>query len=193
MDEALVSISYYKREDHQMGKEDQESSGFIIKDYRRFDAEGHERADSAHEEDVQQPIPTPKDMPKSSGATFQADSPLPDASTHQASTHVSKNAEQVNAANSTSTPLPDQAHGGDEEEVSFSSFVMSLATQALMQLGVVPPPEGYDFPKDVEGARNTIALLEMLNIKTKGNLTQLEASLLEDILHNVRLAFVKRG
>lgn len=78
------------------------------------------------------------------------------------------------------------------EDVSFSSFVMSLATQALMQLGVVAPPEGYELPQDIHGAKQSIDILQMLQDKTKGNLDAQEAALLEDVLHNVRLAFVRR-
>ena len=61
-----------------------------------------------------------------------------------------------------------------------------------MQLGVVAPPQGYDLPQDIHGAKHTIDLLQMLQDKTKGNLDAQEAALIEDILHNVRLAFVRR-
>ena len=75
--------------------------------------------------------------------------------------------------------------------ITFTSFVMSLATQALMQIGHLQPPPGVEMKKDVEAARQTIYILGMLELKTKGNLDPEEARLLQDILHSVRLIFVK--
>ena len=75
-------------------------------------------------------------------------------------------------------------------EVTFTSFVMSLATQVLMQLGQLPPPEGMKIPEDREGAKQTIDILGMIEAKTKGNLDSEEARLLQDVLHSVRLCFL---
>jgi hypothetical protein len=60
-----------------------------------------------------------------------------------------------------------------------------------MQMGEVPPPPGVDLPKDVEGARQTIDIIAMLDRKTKGNLDQEEQRLMTDVLHNLRMCFVK--
>lgn len=79
----------------------------------------------------------------------------------------------------------------DEREVNFSSFVISLATQALMQLGHVSPPEGVQVPVDKTAAKQTIDILALLDEKTKGNLDEEEARLLNEILHNLRLSYVK--
>jgi hypothetical protein len=75
-------------------------------------------------------------------------------------------------------------------EIGFSEFAMSLATQALMQLGQMQPPAGFNIPKDVIAAKQTIDILQMLEAKTKGNLDEREAALMSDILHNLRLAFL---
>ena len=77
------------------------------------------------------------------------------------------------------------------EEVTFSSFVVSLATQAMMQLGEIKPPDGVSIPVDLESAKRMIDLLSMLQEKTRGNLDEAENNLLEDILHSLRLSFVK--
>jgi len=80
-----------------------------------------------------------------------------------------------------------------ESEVNFSSFVMSLATQATVQLGQMAPPPGMDIPVDVESGKGTIDILAMIQQKTRGNLSKEEAKFLEDVLHTLRVSYVKRA
>ncbi len=77
------------------------------------------------------------------------------------------------------------------DEITFTSFLMSLATQVLMQLGEMKPPPGVDLEKDLVGAKHTIDLLSLLQVKTAGNLDESEAKLLEEMLHNLRMTFVR--
>ena len=86
---------------------------------------------------------------------------------------------------------PKSQQEGSSPEIDFSSFIMSFATQALMQLGEISPPPGMEIPKDVNAAKQTIDILSMLQIKTKGNLDPREDSLMEEILHNLRITYVK--
>lgn len=79
----------------------------------------------------------------------------------------------------------------DTEEVNFSAFVMSLATQALMQLGQIPPPPGVDLAVDKAAARQTIDIIGMLSQKTKGNLDTEEQRLMDEILNSLRFQFVQ--
>ena len=80
-----------------------------------------------------------------------------------------------------------------ESEVNFSSFVMSLATQAMVQLGLMAPPPGMEIPVDVESGKGTIDILAMIQQKTRGNLSKEEAKFLEDVLHTLRVSYVKRA
>jgi hypothetical protein len=80
-----------------------------------------------------------------------------------------------------------------ESEVNFSSFVMSLATQAMVQLGQMAPPPGMEIPVDVESGKGTIDILAMIQQKTRGNLSKEEAKFLEDVLHTLRVSYVKRA
>lgn len=82
------------------------------------------------------------------------------------------------------TPLPG-------EGISFASFLMSLATQAMIQMGEMAPPDGMPFSPDIEGARQTISIIEMLKAKTNGNLDAEETKLATDILHSLKLRFVR--
>jgi len=76
------------------------------------------------------------------------------------------------------------------EPVAFSSFIMSLATQVLVQLGQMPAPSGMEIPVDRESARQTIDILSMLQRRTKGNLSQEESRFLEEVLHSLRISFL---
>jgi hypothetical protein len=79
----------------------------------------------------------------------------------------------------------------EETPINFGSFIMSLATQTLMQLGAMKPPPGLDIKVDREAARQTIDILAMLQQKTKGNLDPSEAGMLEEMLHSLRMAYVR--
>jgi hypothetical protein len=80
----------------------------------------------------------------------------------------------------------------DHEEVSFTSFVMSLATQTMVQMGEMQPPPGMEIPVDVESARQTIDILAMLQRKTRGNLSTEEVRFMEEVLHTLRMSYVRR-
>lgn len=81
--------------------------------------------------------------------------------------------------------------GTPDADVTFSSFVLSLGTQGLMQLGDIEPPPGVPVTTDIEGAKQTIDILSVMKDKTKGNLTPAEDKLLEEVLHSLRLSFVR--
>ena len=72
--------------------------------------------------------------------------------------------------------------------VTFSSFVVSLATSAMNHLG-----EGPGAKVDLAMARHTVDLLGLLMEKTKGNLDEDEAKLLETVLYDVRMKFLERS
>ena len=73
----------------------------------------------------------------------------------------------------------------------FAQLVMQQANLAMMLLGKVPHPETGQITKDLETAQLFIDQLEMLEAKTKGNLTVQEANLLKQSLMSLRLAFVE--
>lgn len=74
--------------------------------------------------------------------------------------------------------------------VNFSTFILSLASSALVQLGEVPNPETGATEKNSELARHTIDILTMLEEKTQSNLDAEEARLLHDLLYELRMKFV---
>jgi hypothetical protein len=121
-----------------------------------------------------------------------------DESGNERSEGSSRSSSQANSIRSDSSASPQAeeeagatSHTTALAEITFGSFIFSIAHQALMQMGEVPPPPGVDLPKDVEGARQTIDIIAMLERKTKGNLDQEEQRLMTDVLHNLRMCFVK--
>lgn len=76
--------------------------------------------------------------------------------------------------------------------VDFSSFVISLATQAMMLLGEIENPETKERAVNTEAARQTIDILGMLEDKTRNNLSADEQKLLGDVLASLRMAFVSK-
>jgi hypothetical protein len=74
-------------------------------------------------------------------------------------------------------------------EIDFGTFVMSLATSALVHLGEVPHPEAEKH-LNLALAKQTIDILGMLRDKTRGNLTKEEGELLEHLLLDLRMKYV---
>jgi Domain of unknown function (DUF1844) len=73
----------------------------------------------------------------------------------------------------------------------FDMLVSYLYTTAMFQMGLLPGPSGERIPADLPNARRTIALIEVLQSKTTGNLTDEESKTLEDALYELRMGFVE--
>jgi hypothetical protein len=73
----------------------------------------------------------------------------------------------------------------------FSMLVQSFALTALHHLGLVPPESGGPAEKNLPLARQNIEILELLELKTRGNLEAAEAKLLTTLLYEVRMHFVE--
>ena len=76
-------------------------------------------------------------------------------------------------------------------DVNFSTFILSLASATFIEMGVIEDPQTKTKKKDLSSAKQHIDLLQMLQEKTRGNLDDEERGLLERILRDVRLQFVK--
>ncbi len=88
---------------------------------------------------------------------------------------------------------PDFTQPGSDEMASalFANMVVQQTNMALMFLGQIPHPETGKPVKDLETARMFIDTLEMLQVKTKGNLNKNEDALLKRNLTALRMAFVE--
>jgi len=90
--------------------------------------------------------------------------------------------EEKKAQEGDETPLP---------EINFSSFIFSLSTTAMYHFGDFPDPTTKDRRRNLAAAKQTIDLLSILKGKTEGNLEEDEEKLLDDILYELRMRYVK--
>lgn len=90
--------------------------------------------------------------------------------------------------------------GGEEHEpgsgapsppINFTTFILSLSSSALIQLGEIPDPFTQKVEKNLTAAHQTIDILGLLEQKTKGNLDEEEGRTLEAVLYDLRMRFLK--
>jgi hypothetical protein len=80
---------------------------------------------------------------------------------------------------------------GPLAEIDFTNFVLSLSTSALIQLGEIQDPFTQKSGRNLPLAKQTIDLIGMLKEKTKGNLSPEEEKVIEYILYDLRMKYVK--
>jgi hypothetical protein len=89
-------------------------------------------------------------------------------------------------------PAAEGRRSDQTPQATLADLVLSLAAQASLLLrDPSTPGEGLPAP-DPSGARQLIALIEMLEDKTEGRRTSDESRLLDEILCQLRLAYVER-
>jgi len=76
-------------------------------------------------------------------------------------------------------------------EVTFTTLIMSFNTSALYHLGEIEDPVSGGRNKDLMLAKHTIDTLALLQKKTAGNLSAEESELIENILYDLKLRYVK--
>ena len=74
--------------------------------------------------------------------------------------------------------------------LDFSTFILSLASTAMVHLGGLPRPDESAPEPDLPAAKQAIDMLNMLEEKTRGNLDDSEQKLLRSILYDLRVAYV---
>jgi hypothetical protein len=89
---------------------------------------------------------------------------------------------EATAADGDESPLP---------EVNFASFIFSLSTSAMYHFGDFPDPVTKEGKRNLPAAKQTIDILSILKTKTEGNLDENEKQLLDGILYELRMRFVK--
>jgi len=81
-------------------------------------------------------------------------------------------------------------HHSDMPEVNFSTFILSIGSSALVQLGEVPDPESGQMMENLLAAKHSIDILSMLQEKTKSCLENDEQQLLDTLLYDLRMKYV---
>ncbi len=79
-----------------------------------------------------------------------------------------------------------------ETGITFSNFILSLATTAAVHFGdIADPTTGEPGEPNLAAAAQMIELIAMLQERTRGNLIEPEERLLDDLLYELRLRYVQ--
>ena len=73
----------------------------------------------------------------------------------------------------------------------FQGLVISLAAATMQHLGKTLSPVTNKIEKNLPAAQSTIDMLDMLEAKTKGNLSEAESKLLKGVLAELKLNYVE--
>jgi hypothetical protein len=154
---------------------------FVVQDRRRFTMEG-EKTDSP-------PGAKEGETPSASAAAESQPKEMPSPPTAEEQ-HTQRGEYQT-----ASKQLDDMLDAAGAKrpanlEATFEGLISSLYLQAMMQLGMVREESAPAQP-DIIGARHTIDMIALLGEKTKGNLTERESHLLQNILFELRMAFLE--
>ena len=158
-----------------MDNNEEKEKAFKVDDRRRFSPEGELKPEHRGADD--QPA-SPTGAAEAAGASGQKD----------ASARTVRQSPQAGAdASGAGAP----GHDAAAAEISFSTFVVGLSTQALFHLGEIPDPATGQHARDLAGAQQLIDILGMIQEKTRGNLEPGEQSLIQAILFDLRMKYVE--
>lgn len=109
------------------------------------------------------------------------------------SSGVSKSGEDDISTAKKESPRSEQTRISDDAipEVDFPTFIVSLATQAMMLMGEVPEELKQEHV-NLPAAKQTIDIIAMIEEKTRGNLNEQEKKLVSDVLMSLRMAYVSQ-
>ena len=144
----------------------QEEHGFKVVDKRLFDADGKPREEAAGPESAG---PTATAPPPGTGERPPPPAPAEKAG---AAYYVGEAADEFG-------PL------------DFPQFILSISQLAFMFLGDLPNPQHGRRERNVVAAKQQIDLIELLQEKTRGNLTADEDRLVSTLLYELRMRFVE--
>lgn len=81
--------------------------------------------------------------------------------------------------------------GEETREIDFSTLIMSFASAAMISLGHVPDPATGRIVRNPAVGLQNIGIISLLKEKTKGNLSREEETLLDNILYELRIAYIE--
>jgi hypothetical protein len=170
---------------------------FVVSDRRRFGTEGDVRPDAVKAERDEEsaakaaapaPAATPEAAPAAPQAAAEGESQeMPEPPTAE------EQQEQFEAYGAASVKLdgilgiPER---GPAAEMNFERVIESFYMSALIQMGAIRP-DGSSAGIDIIGARQTIDSLAILQEKTKGNLTDRESTMIQNVVFELRMAWIE--
>ncbi len=186
---------------------------FVVTDRRLFSTDGELRQDVVEDEERRaereretseaqrlvneqraaqhQAAPPSAAAPTSSIVTDEAVPEGPSAQEqHDSAAAYRESTREIDASIEKEMRKQGQPHRAQDFEITFEKFLASLYMSALMQLGLAAP-QGAKPEVDLLGARQTIDTLALLQDKTKGNLTPAEQSMLQNVVYELRMAYLE--
>jgi hypothetical protein len=174
--------------------EKKQDTGFTVTDRRLFTSEGELRTDVPEEKSSDN---APKASAPAAAATAAPAEPAPSPIEDSNAPPPPSAAEQKANADAYRQSSKDldarvelSGRSAKELEMTFERFMASLYMSAMLQLGMMHE-EGGQPRIDLIGARQTIDTLGLLQEKTKGNLTAAEINFLQNVLYELRMAYVE--
>ena len=171
----------------------EEQTSYKVTDRRLFNPDGTPRDVPENE----RPEPTPV-KPETASATAVPEPQVADAVAANVGGTAATPAPAPAAANEESIPASSDLEADSDEAdlpdaddpASFSSFLMSIASNAAASLGMMEHPVTRKREVDLELGKHWIDVLGMLEKKTRGNLVPQEQQILEGLLSDLRMQFV---
>lgn len=161
-------------------EEEQKSESIKIVDKRRFNEDGQKKSDAPDDREDKVESKSSSSRPK---AEVKSEA--------KAEPQISSSHPKQDIPTDEDIKNDFSEMMGEAPPLDFSTFVMGLAHQALILLGQVEDPYTKQKNQNIEGARQTIDTIALLEEKTKGNLTPDEAKLLQESLAVLRMSYVK--
>jgi hypothetical protein len=162
------------------------NESFTVTDRRLFTADGELRKDATEEQEL--PVVSKP------AAVAESVAEVPVASETPPGPSVAEQKEQADAYRQSSAEMDRQVEAAGQSakdfEISFERFLASLYMTGMLQLGLMNE-QGAPPQLDLIGARQTIDSLSLLAEKTKGNLTSVEQTFLQNALYELRMAYVE--
>ena len=90
-------------------------------------------------------------------------------------------------------PGKETGEDGSLPEMNFYNFIVSLSSSALFHFGDFPDPATKKAEKNLPAAKQTIDILALLKTKTEGNLDESEKNLIDGLLYELRMRYVKEN
>jgi hypothetical protein len=175
---------------------EQKKSDFVVSDRRKFTIEGDLKPE-AREHSNNGALPDATKPPQAAAVSAEASSdteqqpPAPSAAEQrqQADAYRSHTAD-IDAHIQKELDQRSPGRKASDFEMTFDKFIASLYMTALMQLGLVHE-QGMSARPDIMAARQTIDTISILADKTKGNLTAAEDTLMQNVLYELRMAYIE--
>jgi hypothetical protein len=178
-----------------------EEPEFTVTDRRKFTLEGEVRPET-EQGPADESRPAPEESPtaaaqtSASTVTAEPNTPPHEPPAPQTPSRQEQDRQLGEYAQSAKN-IEDELRRGygpqavPEHEPTFDRLIEPFYLTALMQLGMLPAEQGAQPQVDIIGARHTIDTLSYLQEKTRGNLTQGEAGVVETVLYQLRMRYIE--